>query len=218
MKTFHQYTGFTLVEMIVSLGLFSVAVTISVGALLALIASNEQLQEEQIVLTNLSFALDSMTRELRTGTHYYCEVHPDSNGNTNIFNDGNNMDTQLGTQTQDCANGNTNPSTNKVQGVSFIESGDSISGARSRVVYFYDQNQKKLFRRVSSGDALSLVSSDIDIREAEFFLTGSTPDTAPGGDLIQPTITIYMVAAESSDPLAKTYTVETTITQRTLDI
>ena len=62
--------GFTLIEMIVSLTLFSAVITIAVGAFLVLLAANKQLQEEQAVLTNLSFALDSMTREIITGTGY----------------------------------------------------------------------------------------------------------------------------------------------------
>src|SRR6056297_849303 len=90
---YHKQTtaGFTLIEMIVSLALFSVVVTISVGALLVLIASNRQLQDEQAVLTNLSFALDSMTREIRTGSAYVCRSRPNTSGSS-IFSDNEDLD------------------------------------------------------------------------------------------------------------------------------
>jgi len=101
--------GFTLIEMIVSLGLFSIVITISVGALLVLIATNEQLQAEQSVMTNLSFALDSMTREIRTGTNYYCASRPNysSGGVEAIFDDGDSQES-LGQNTNDCPTGQRN--------------------------------------------------------------------------------------------------------------
>ena len=119
--------GFTLVEMIVSLGVFSVVVTIAVGALLVLISSNEQLQKEQSVMTNLSFAIDSMTREIRTGRNYFCDARPNKNAGANgekIFQDGEVLNA---TSTQNCIDGN--PSDRDYHGLSFVEGGRSVTGA-----------------------------------------------------------------------------------------
>ncbi|MFT7507155.1 MAG: prepilin-type N-terminal cleavage/methylation domain-containing protein, partial [Acidimicrobiales bacterium] len=65
-------TGFTLVEVMVSLALFSSVVTMAVGTLVVLIDANSKAQNAQLAVTNVSFALDSMTREIRTGLNYYC--------------------------------------------------------------------------------------------------------------------------------------------------
>jgi prepilin-type N-terminal cleavage/methylation domain-containing protein len=65
--------GFSLVELMVSLSLFSTVMVISVGTLLVMININAKGQALYSSSTNLSFALDNMTRELRTGYHYFCD-------------------------------------------------------------------------------------------------------------------------------------------------
>ena len=105
--------GFTLIEMLVSLALFAVVVTMSVGSLLILIDANGKAQSTQLVVTNLSFALDSMTREMRTGFNWDChnrvsESSPPIPG---------------GNDTDDCPSGH--------NALSIVESGSSITGGSS---------------------------------------------------------------------------------------
>ncbi len=64
--------GFTLIELIVSLGLFSVVMTISAGAVLSILDANAKAQSASAIMTNLNIALDGMTREMRTGTGFSC--------------------------------------------------------------------------------------------------------------------------------------------------
>jgi len=199
-------SGFTLIEIIVSLALFSVVITIAVGALLVLIASNRQLQNEQSVLSNLSFALDSMTREIRTGSNYYCSFG-------SSFNPGN-----LG-QSINCqsAGGDVD-----FHGIAFDEGGRSVtqSATDSRISYFFDRNDGKLYRQLSGRLPQSIVSDGIFIANAQFFVTGATRV-----DTLQPRITIVIEAYNSradADADAATreraYVIQTTVTQRTLDI
>jgi prepilin-type N-terminal cleavage/methylation domain-containing protein len=211
-----KQSGFTLIEMIVSLALFSVVVTIAVGALLVLISSNQRLQNEQSVMTNLSFALDSMTREIRTGSNYYCVNRNSVNAgptDTRIFRDGAVLDSSV---VGACATGKTNAA-HRYQGISFVEAGESITGAaNTKIVYFYDATEQSIFRRVSGQDAQSIVSSGIVITDAEFFVT--SPQVLSDGDLRQPVVTIYLEAKDSNDPTEKVYKIQTTVTQRTLDL
>lgn len=212
--------GFTLIEMIVSLGVFSVVVTTAVGAMLVLISTNQQLQAEQSVMTNLAFALDTMTREMRTGFNYYCESRPNysAGGPSNIFDDANDHEGVVGDSTADCATGRSNPSW-QLQGVSFYEGGDSLTGSSGdrRILYFYDSAAKSIFRRVGNDDAQSIVSSGLVIQQAEFFVTGSDPLISTN-NFEQPTITLYIEAQEKDDPTLKSYYLNTTVTQRTLDL
>jgi len=208
-------SGFTLIEMIVSLALFSVVVTIAVGALLVLIASNQRFQNEQTVMTNLSFALDSMTREIRTGTNYYCVSRTNTAGPTDrrIFQDGAILDSGV---TGNCATGRT-ADTHRYQGIAFVEGGQSVTGsANTKIAYFYDANEQRLFRRVSGQAAQSIVSSGIVITDAEFYVTSS--ELLDSGNTRQPMVTIYLEAKDSNDPTEKTYQIQTTVTQRTLDL
>lgn len=64
--------GFTLVEMIVAVGLFSVVMVVSITALLSLIDANRKAQALQSVMNNLNIALDGMVRSIREGSNYRC--------------------------------------------------------------------------------------------------------------------------------------------------
>ena len=62
--------GFTLLEMIISIGIFSVLVVASIGIMLNI--SNAQLKAANVQITqdNIRFALELMTKEIRTGYAY----------------------------------------------------------------------------------------------------------------------------------------------------
>ena len=64
--------GFTLVELIVAVGLFALVMTIASGAYIIMIGASRHAQAIATGVDNLSFALDEMTREIRTGTQYSC--------------------------------------------------------------------------------------------------------------------------------------------------
>lgn len=68
--------GFTLIEIMVSVALFTIVVTVSMGALLTVVDTNRKAQTLQLVMNNLNFAVESMVRELREATSY--TVSPES--------------------------------------------------------------------------------------------------------------------------------------------
>lgn len=210
--------GFTLIEMIVSLGLFSIVVSVAVGALLMLVSTNQRLQGEQSVMTNLAFALDSMTREIRVGSYYYCDSQSTENGSTNIFNSDNDLDTVLqATSYRDCSQGNSGNT--RLHGVAFLEGGNSITAGDERILYFFDNTDKTIYRRVGAEAKQSVVSSAINIERVDFFVTGTKSVSVGGGSVTdQPSVTIYVEATEANDPGGKVYSMQTTVTQRTLDL
>lgn len=215
MHTHTEKAGFSLIEMIVSLGIFSVIVTTAVGALLVLISTNQKLQGEQSVMTNLSFALDSMTREIRTGYNYYCDSSYSAGatgGPENFFSNDNSQEELLGTDTRDCAS---IPQGRRVYGLSFFEGGNSVVGATNhRILYYYDEGDLTIKRRVGDNDAQSIISSGLEITDAEFTVTGTSPQSS--GDNLQPTVTVSIEAREVGED--KVYRLQTTVTQRTLDL
>ncbi len=196
--------------MIVSLGLFSVVATIVVGSLLILISSNRQFQVEQSIMTNLSFAIDSMTREIRTGTSFYCEY----GSSQSFISDLNNKTI---TDTQDCYGNNFGG----FYAISFVETGNSITdNAGDRITYYYDKTTKSIFRRVESNQARVLTSSDIEITDMSIFVTGTEAfNSSSPNNVFQPTVTIYIEAQEKgSGSNGQKYKLQTTVTQRTLDV
>jgi type II secretory pathway pseudopilin PulG len=189
---------------------FSIVITIAVGALLMLIATNQQLQSEQSVMTNLSFALDSMTREIRTGTHYYCVS---ATGLSGIFASSYSLDT-LSNSVLDCTAGRTA----RIQGLAFKEGGDSITESNERILYYFDANDGKIYRKVGSNTE-AITSDGIFIKDMYFNVTDSRPLSAGSSDHKgQAVVTIFIAASETNDPGAETYYLQTTVTQRTLDI
>ncbi len=73
-QKFNTTRGFTLVEMIVAIFVFSVVMVIATGALVSIIGANRKAQSVKSVMNNIAFSLDSMTRALRVGTDYDCGV------------------------------------------------------------------------------------------------------------------------------------------------
>lgn len=192
--------GFTIIEMLVALSLFTIVVTIAVGAFLSLIGASKGVQSEQSVMTTLTFVLDSMTREIRTGNNYYC--------NTRLVLAGSPAAT---TTVLDCSSGS--------NGLSFIEAGTSLTtGASSkRIAYYYDSSsstRRTIMRKVGGATPQSIVSDGIQITNAQFFVTG-TARLGTGTNINQPTVTIVL---EATDDTGATTTLQTTVTQRELDI
>ncbi|MDO8520572.1 MAG: hypothetical protein Q7S52_00470 [bacterium] len=65
-------TGFTLIEMIVSIGVFLVGFLIILGALVSINDAARKARAMRIVMDNLSAAIDSMSRTIRVGSDFNC--------------------------------------------------------------------------------------------------------------------------------------------------
>jgi prepilin-type N-terminal cleavage/methylation domain-containing protein len=66
--------GFTIIEMIVSIGIFTVVAVAAVAALTSVIEANRRTQSLTESNNNLNFVLQSMVREIRNGFNYGCGV------------------------------------------------------------------------------------------------------------------------------------------------
>lgn len=69
-KSFWLKRGFTLLEMVISFGIFSVLVVAAIGITLAV--SNAQIKSSNVqnILDNIRFSLELITKEMRTGNSY----------------------------------------------------------------------------------------------------------------------------------------------------
>lgn len=212
--------GFTLIEMLVSISLFAVVITMSVGTLLVLIDANSRAQSMQLVMTNLSFALDSMTREIRTGTDWYCGEYT-GNSVPSVSNEG---------VQRDCA-GSANY-------ITITESGESLTGGKNnnRITYWFEDDTdgdgsnrgavKRCLGNVtdcnSSDDWLSLTGREVDIDDFALEVRG-TSRWSSSNDTEQPTLSLYIKGrtgfeyGDDSNSI-KEFSLQTSVTQRTLDI
>jgi prepilin-type N-terminal cleavage/methylation domain-containing protein len=62
--------GFTLIELMVAVTIFSIVMVISMGAILTVVDGNKKNQTMQVAINNLNFAVESMTRSIKTGYDY----------------------------------------------------------------------------------------------------------------------------------------------------
>ena len=67
-------TGFTLVELMVAVSVFVMVMVISMGSILSIFDANKKSQTLRTVMDNLNFSLEAMTRTIRFGTNYHCDV------------------------------------------------------------------------------------------------------------------------------------------------
>ncbi len=78
--------GFTLIEMMVSVSIFSIIMTVGMGALVNVMQKYKVSQEEKQATDSLNFVLETITREIKLGINYY--YNPSTDGNTGVARDG----------------------------------------------------------------------------------------------------------------------------------
>ena len=78
MKFKNSKSGFTLVEMLVAVGIFVIVAFIVTSVFITLANANRKAQSIRLVMDNLNFAIDSIALKMREGTDYDC---PDDQGN-----------------------------------------------------------------------------------------------------------------------------------------
>lgn len=75
-KKFRQNTaGFTLIELIVAVGIFGLVVTMATSIFVIAVVSQRRIISLRNIEDNARFALESMTREIRTGKNFSSSVN-----------------------------------------------------------------------------------------------------------------------------------------------
>ncbi|MFM2381952.1 MAG: hypothetical protein RLZZ76_719 [Candidatus Parcubacteria bacterium] len=190
--------GFSLIEVLVSLSIFAIVITIAIGALLSLIGANARVQNTQAVMTNISYALDSMTREIRTGTDFFCG--PDASLPV------------TGNVTRNCPNGGNAFSFNE-GGVSLTE---FTSNNSRRIGYRLFDNT--IERRLGNGPWETVTAPEITIDALRYIVTGAK--RGDGDSYESPTVTIYVEGStgDTNDDSYAGFNIQTTVVQQLLDI
>jgi len=185
--------GFTLIELMVSVTIFIIVMTVALGALLSMSASGRRAEAVKTVMNNLSFALESMTRTIRTGFDYHCNTSGGSDcyltaGHTFFF-------TSATTPPQTIA---------YCLGTTGTTCGTSTSCAAGC----------SILRSTNGGSTYqAMTAPEVKIYNMSFYLQGSSPS-----DNIQPRVTITLDgAAITADVTPATFQIQTSVTQRIYD-
>ncbi len=182
-------SGFTLVEMIVSLGFFTVVMLVVISVLASVAGANEKGRTMRIVIDNLNFAVENMSRTLRVGSRYHC-------GESGEL-----------TTTQDC------PSGDKFIAFRNIQSGDITTAFRRNV----DDNGVGFIERsntcsTSCSEWLRITAPEINVNFLSFYTKGS-------GEVDGSQAQILMIANGTAGKgnIQTDFDIQTTVTQRLAD-
>ncbi|MEX2514685.1 MAG: type II secretion system protein [Candidatus Paceibacterota bacterium] len=100
--THSQINGFSLVEIVVAVAIFTMVATAILTSLLAVVDSSRQQQARGEAVDTLNFIVDDMMRRIRTGYNFKC-------GSGSGTSDGDECDTFSFTASEFDANASTNP-------------------------------------------------------------------------------------------------------------
>lgn len=181
--------GFTLIEIMVSVAIFAMVMTISSGSLFSILDANAKAQAQKSVMNNLNLALESMSRNIRVGTTYHCGTAGNLHDARDCLQDGADFLAFEG------SSGNKN-----------------ISG--DEIVYKLDGTT--IMRSQNGGLSYSAITAlEVVVEDLKFFVTGAEDP----GDQEQPRVIIVVRGyAGIKEKIRTDFNIQTSVSQRQLDI
>lgn len=193
-------SGFTLIEVMVAVSIFAIVMTVGVGALMSLNSAYKKSQTQRAAFDSLNFIVDTLGRDIRTGSRYVQSPTPsDFDGSipfppttgSNVFSFRNQDGCDI-TYRRAVVSG----------GVGIIE---------RRI-----ESNPILDCMLDSGGFETLTSEDIiDVTALRFFLRGSSNAV---NDDQQPMVSFVIDAQTQLGAESTEITLQTSITQRLLDV
>lgn len=194
-KFYHH--GFTLVELLISVSVFSTAVVIGVGALYSAQQINIKLQATHIIMDSINLSLETVTRNIRYGSNFYCS---------------NNLADKATLSVGDCIYSTTDSSSGGALIVFKLVSG----GTNDRIAYYIENGH--LMEAISNGGTLigtpkQISSDEVVITNLHFYVIGSQPSP---GDTNQPMVTIILSGKTKSSKISQeaSFVLQSSITSR----
>jgi prepilin-type N-terminal cleavage/methylation domain-containing protein len=190
--------GYTLLELIVSLGIFSMVMLVVLGAYVTLISLDRQARANGQLASSLSFGLESMARAIRTGGEYACNQNASS---------------------PNCVGGGTS--------ISFCPEGitcrDGDADSQYRVTYIL-KNDGSIGQctglSCTQDTAVPLTDPRITISTLRFYVRGVDQDSNPlTNDTVQPSVTIVVAGTMVTDAgESSSFSIQTGATQRAIEL
>lgn len=180
--------GFTLVEMIVAIGLFTTVLFIASSAFLAVVNADRKSRATRTAMDNLNLALEDMARRIKTGVAYYC----DGDSNTAL------------TATNNCTG---TPSSR----IAFTE-----QNGTTRTSYYLAAGVVR--RSSDGTDLAVTSASEVTINDLKFIVGGSTKWDPTGKDVTQPYAVILIDGTTKTGKVTSGFNIQTMVTQRAYDI
>ena len=197
--------GYTIIETMIAISLFLVIIMAGMGALLNANLLHQKSQNMRSIIDNLSFIMEDMSRNLRTGSKYYCITGADNLSNVSTAKSG--------------------PS---CWGVAFESSGtpaNQVADQNNQWVYYID-NFGKIFKATQGPYA---AASFVQLTPEEIVITGQVAGVQVSGFSVlgaesvatnsqQPFVTIRLVGRITFKDVVTPFSLQTSVSQRLVDI
>lgn len=199
--------AFTLIEMMVAVSIFAIVMMIGVGALLTMVEVNKRAQGINSVMNNLNAAIEQMSRSIRVGSTYYC-------GDTSVEPSPSTL-----ALPRDC-------DLNGGLLIAFEPTGGDPEDVNDQTVYRLNGTQlerslcsganQTCANGTKNGAWVSLTAPEVIITSFKFYVKGSTP--LLNGDTEQPRVVMIVKGTANVQGGPTSFTVQSSVTQRLLDI
>ncbi len=200
-----QQKGYTIIETMIAVSLFLVIVMSGMGAILNANLLHQKSRDMRSIIDSLSFAMEDMSRNIRTGYNYHCVLSSDSTTPTLA---------ELSTP-KSCANG---------YAIVFESSNGSVADLSDQWIYYIASG--KLYKATHgpytdpntdpASGFVQLTPDEIVFDSVNpFSVLGALP---PGGDSQQPLVTIRLSGTITYKNIVSPFSLQTSASQREIDI
>jgi prepilin-type N-terminal cleavage/methylation domain-containing protein len=180
--------GFTLVELIVSVGLFAIVATVGIGSIASIYNSNSKSQSLTSVTNDLNYTIESMSRNIRFAKVYHC-------GNTGVM-----------TVEQSCNSGDTFLSISTTS--AYFVTYEFVNGG-----LFLRENYSFVTNRITSRNVTIEYARFYVLNTAPF---SASPN--PGYDLQPYVVLVIKGYSGNRPSNETRFTIQTTVSKRQLDL
>lgn len=197
-----QTRGFTLVEMMVAIAVFSIVMVVATSALLNVIDANYKAQAIKTAINNVNFALEGISKDMRVGTDFACGDNPSTE------------------PSGDCAGGG--------MIIKYRSNRTEKSGGKFQYVYYRyiaptSNTPGKIEQCISVGGISCTINStfspitstDVNIKSMKFYVIGVDYSAGAVPGKTQPRMIITLTGEAGTKEKIKTeFDLQTTVSQR----
>jgi prepilin-type N-terminal cleavage/methylation domain-containing protein len=196
--TKQKYTpGFTLVEMLVSIAIFSIVMVVALGALLSMSVATRKAEAINSAVNNLSASIESMSRSIRTGAIYHCGSSGSQGNTQDCVAAPQPYFTYIGYDGRQVTYCLSNP------GATTCNTSTTCSAGTCSVL-----------RSINNGAFSALTAPEVRVTNFGFYVTGSTE-----GDTVQPKVVLFISGTVSVTATQNSnFTIQTAVAQRIFDL
>ncbi len=187
--------GFTLIEIMVSIAIFTIIMVMGVSALLNTNTIHKVSNNQRSLIDNLNFMMEDMSRNIRLGYNYHCFINDQITGNETP---------------QSCPSGSSALSIEGLNGKSDFPD--------DQIMYSFvnnpDDNQYYILEKKSSDSSnfLNITPNEIKISKQSGFVVKGAEETGE-----QPTVLIRLFGTIKYKNVETPFNLQTVVTQRATD-